>query len=221
MNLTEQRRLAQLAAHEANRQRAVTLTCSVCGGSFVTTGDRQSARTCGPACKKARLKQRHSHWTKRTKEQRQAERRRIAASKGKSYRPRTHRTAEERAESLKRFCRQCGVQIPKGCQLCPEHRRRGDPEYDRLRAARKYALNTDRERARVLDYKRRHPDKNRDWGHRRRARIAGGYVETVNVSALLAERKTCLYCGVRLTADTATMDHLIAINRGGRTRQST
>ena len=107
--------------------------------------------------------------------------------------------------------RQAYALRPKRVKLSEEERR----ARSRARAARKYAEHTAREKERVLAYKRRNPEKNQEWGHRRRAMLAKGQVQPVDIKRVKSTRKTCLYCGARLTPKTATIDHLTPIVLGG------
>lgn len=88
-------------------------------------------------------------------------------------------------------------------------------ERDRQRSAKKYAADVAKARARVLAYKRQHPEKNREWGHRRRVRMAAGYIEPVDIGRVARSRRTCFYCGGGITTSSATVDHIIPVARGG------
>jgi len=95
----------------------------------------------------------------------------------------------------------------------------GSPECERkdgvAKAKARYGADPISERARVAAYKKAHPDKNLDWGHRRRVRIRNGFVAPIDTLALRESRKTCTYCGCRLTATNRTIDHVIAVAAGG------
>jgi 5-methylcytosine-specific restriction endonuclease McrA len=201
------RRRAQIASTAAKRSRLVTLLCKVCGSTFDTTADRMTAKICD-VCRPAYKREQSRVLSKaRTREQRQAERRRIAEANGMAY-----RTAEERAAvataNAATKADERKVKRPK--LTADEMRERG-----RLRSARKYLANRQREIQRVLDYKKRNRDKNVEWGHRRRAKARGGYIEPVNIQSIRESRKSCIYCGVRLDIDQRTLDHLVPVANGG------
>lgn len=99
---------------------------------------------------------------------------------------------------------------PRVC-LTPEQRR----EANRIRSKQRYLANRDAQIARVSAYKKRHPNKNNDWSHRRRARLIGGFMGPVDLGAVKASRKSCLYCLTPVTPETAQADHVIAIALGG------
>lgn len=97
-------------------------------------------------------------------------------------------------------------------RLTVEERR----ECARLRSALRYTGNPAQQQARVLNYKRRHPEKNKEWGHRRRTRERGGRVEPVDLKSLYRSATACAYCGRPFTLlRRAHIDHIVAIANGG------
>ena len=86
-------------------------------------------------------------------------------------------------------------------------------ERGRVRSRAKYARARESEKQRILAYKKRYPEKNREWGHRRRVKIRGGIVE--KVAPMQLEGRICFYCSARLGPGNATLDHLIAVRLGG------
>ena len=119
----------------------------------------------------------------------------------------------ERWEVACVVCRRTFTTTQTRRKLCaaPECRR----QHSVLKARARHAADPVRETARVAAYKKAHPDKNLDWGHRRRVRIRNGFVAPVDTLALQESRKTCTYCGCRLTATNKTIDHVIAVAAGG------
>jgi 5-methylcytosine-specific restriction endonuclease McrA len=88
-------------------------------------------------------------------------------------------------------------------------------ERDRVKARRYYAAHRAASVARVQAYKRANPDRNRDWGHRRRTKLREGFIAPVDMAAIMSSRKSCTYCGRRLNASIASVDHIVPIARGG------
>lgn len=91
---------------------------------------------------------------------------------------------------------------------------------DRQNAAyrARYQKNIERERTRVKVYKHANPDKVAKWGDKRRQKVlsqSDGTASSRCIKALLNNADQCPYCGVNLTPDTATIDHIIPISKGG------
>jgi 5-methylcytosine-specific restriction endonuclease McrA len=210
--IREKRRAAQRAAHDANRARVVERTCRGCGRQFTTTADRRQAQWCDiGACVEAKAA--HDKAVKReaaslrTREERQAERRRIAEQRGKTY-----LTAEERAERKAARLREAEEQrrTTKRSRFTKDERR----ERARVRAALKYATQPEEERARCASYKRENPAKRRNWDHRRRVRMNAGFIEPVNIERIVMETE-CVYCGSEISPSTLHIDHVVPIALGG------
>ncbi len=94
-----------------------------------------------------------------------------------------------------------------------------------------YAANRERECARSRQYysehqeerveytrqwKQENPEKNRDLGHRYRARKANVTIGEVDIAAICDRDKVCIYCG---SAEDLTIDHLTPLARGGPHQQ--
>jgi len=88
-------------------------------------------------------------------------------------------------------------------------------EYDRVKARAYYATHQAASVARVKAYKRKNPDRNLDWSHRRRAKMREGFVAPVSILTVMRSRKSCIYCRCRLRKGMVTIDHLVPIARGG------
>jgi hypothetical protein len=67
----------------------------------------------------------------------------------------------------------------------------------------------------VLAYKKRNPERNCNWGHRRRARERSAILGTVDLKIVKASRKSCLYCGAQLSLHLRQVDHVVPIALGG------
>lgn len=96
-----------------------------------------------------------------------------------------------------------------------ERRERG-----RIRSADRYARDPKRKCLAVLEYKRAHPDKNREYGHRRRARERQAASEPVDLRREIDAAIECAYCGRAFTLIRRRhVEHIVAIaNGGGHTR---
>lgn len=203
-SIRDLRARAQRASMEAQRARTFTLVCAMCQEPFEASFHRA---TCDEACdREYRLAQHRLHAKKRTSVYRQAERQRAAAREGRAY-----RTDEQRKAQAAERQRQADEKRAARTRLTPEEKR----ERARLRAADSYAKNPEKWIAKTIAYKKAHPDKNREWGHRRRAKVAQVVCAPVSISRVRASRKTCLYCGTPVNEDTKQVDHVIAIAQGG------
>lgn len=93
-----------------------------------------------------------------------------------------------------------------------------NPLPKRQRSRKRYAANVESERLRVTLYKHSHPDKIVKWGDKRK-RLAFEQADgTLNHSAvgnLFASARRCPYCDRKLNAENKTLDHLVALSRGG------
>lgn len=125
------------------------------------------------------------------------------------------RPRRTRAELIERAAAKAAMRRERASGITQQERVAARREYDRLRAAEKYRTARDSERLRIQAYKRRHPEKNQEWNHTRRAREAAAYAEPVDIAAIKRSRKTCAYCASRITQQTAQVDHIVAIALGG------
>lgn len=233
--IADTKRRAQQAAHQANQSRTIALTCRVCGGSFITTGDRQNARVCGPECKKAMRLSQPSHFTKRTREQRQAERRRIAASKSKPYRPRSTKddVAARKAQRTVELVANRAARVSFRLSCLPARR-----EVERLRAKQRYLNNKGKKiascaayrkrmrakpeyramaRACVKRWVKRHPDRAKASHSARAARKRGAaFVEVVNRRVVFTRAQgICGICNLPIEERSWHVDHIIPLSKGG------
>jgi 5-methylcytosine-specific restriction endonuclease McrA len=88
----------------------------------------------------------------------------------------------------------------------------------RLRYRRRYIASPEAERLRVKVYKHANPTAVAKWGDKRRrvaAERSDGSLTRNAVKRLFACAKTCPYCGIHFDADDKTLDHVIALARGG------
>ena len=101
-------------------------------------------------------------------------------------------------------------QLPRPPRLTEAERK----ERSRQAAAMKYARDPEGERARVAAYKRAHPERRCEWGHRRRVAMRAGYVEPVDLAKVRRSMSACPYCGARLGAK-VSVDHIVPVALGG------
>lgn len=95
-----------------------------------------------------------------------------------------------------------------------EYNQRKREEY-----AKRYKENPEKERLRSKIYKHSNPEKVARWGDTRRKRVSiqsDGTVTKEKVNELLNKAKSCLYCSCKLSARTATIDHIVPISLGGQ-----
>lgn len=106
-------------------------------------------------------------------------------------------------------------------RLRERQRYQTDPEYRRRQLERRkqrYGANTERERERVRNYKHANPDKASAWGCKRWKRAtqaSDGTLTAPQVRQALRSRLTCPYCLTKITPETAHLDHIIPLSRGG------
>lgn len=100
-------------------------------------------------------------------------------------------------------------------------RYRNDPAYREAmleKSRQRYRANVERERERVRHYKHANPAKASAWGCKRWKRAtqaSDGTLTASQVRQALRSRRTCPYCLTKITPETAHLDHIIALSRGG------
>lgn len=71
-------------------------------------------------------------------------------------------------------------------------------------------------REKLLAWRVAHPEKFREYAHRRRARLRSQFVAPVDVQAIyLRDQGRCHICGKRVKQADTSMDHLIPLSLGG------
>lgn len=86
------------------------------------------------------------------------------------------------------------------------------------KARARYRANTIQERERVRRYKHANPGRASAWGCKRWERAAqasDGTLTATQVRQALRSRRTCPYCLGKITPETAELDHIIPLSRGG------
>lgn len=125
--------------------------------------------------------------------------------------------------TLRQFCQPCALKIRAESRKVYDRARwpnKAPRDPQRLRGStREYKLShPEWNRAQTALYKRRHPVKVREWVNRRRA-VRAGAEGRVTIAEFWAKCEAtgwiCTYCPEVLTKDTATMDHVIPLSRGG------
>ncbi|ABK45248.1 HNH nuclease [Magnetococcus marinus MC-1] len=170
---------------------------------------------------------------KRTKVQRQAERRRINENKGRQYRTIDEVQAEalerQEARHAKRDATEAWnrwvYQTAPDWWLNAFYASKGTPWSDhRLSVADRYRIRYQRdpefktnERVRSQAYKHDNPERVSQWsgGQSRVMDQHDGTMEKGSAMALLKEFDECPYCGEDLIASNSTLDHMDPIASGG------
>lgn len=87
-----------------------------------------------------------------------------------------------------------------------------------LAARRYYKANSEKEKIRVKKYKHANPDKRIGWSRVRLKRTraqSDGTVTASTVGAIIEGNSKCFYCGVTLSLDERSLDHIVPIATGG------
>lgn len=153
---------------------------------------------------------------KRTPEQRRAERKRIAERKGKTYKSNMCPTEEQWTRLAESNAREAwshwvGVRAPDEwvtSYWMAAGKPWGNP---RISGSERYALRYQCDAA----FRHKEIARSRIGKGKRRRRVEVVADGTVDEAAILAERKSCVYCGARLTDGNTTLDHMEPLSRGG------
>lgn len=152
---------------------------------------------------------------KRTREQRQAQRRAEAGRAGRIYRTRAEASQHAALlRKLKRYAVQHGDTLRWWIRWGPVD---FDPaQYAAEKQREIYLRLREAKIARVARYKRRNPARNRAWSRTRLRRVRlAGTLSREAVDALRAAATHCAYCGEELGESRHT-DHMDPIALGGR-----
>jgi 5-methylcytosine-specific restriction endonuclease McrA len=95
------------------------------------------------------------------------------------------------------------------------HREENAKKWQIYRAAKLEQIRA-KNRAYTREYTRTHPEKNREYGHRRRARLRSAFVTSVSMDMIyLRDGGICQICKKLVKRSQASMDHVLPLSQGG------
>jgi 5-methylcytosine-specific restriction endonuclease McrA len=148
----------------------------------------------------------------RSTQYRQDQRRRERENQGKSYRTRSQ-VVRERYEKRVAL-------LEAAFERAITRKERDDlddlAEVYRRKSREYYARNAEKEAARTAAYKKRNPERKRQWDLARiNKQIAQWDGSPVDLDAVIRSTSECIYCGRALERRQVTIDHIVPVDLGG------